>query len=156
MDNLDYKILKLVMENSRIAWSDIAAQVGLSAPAVTERYNRLVQQGVIEEVTLKVNAELVGNECMAFVAVTLEKPIYREAFLQKIEALEEVQECHHIAGDADYFVKICCRNTKDLDRIISYELKGIDGILNTKTTIVMNTLKETMQTKLQHHVFHMK
>ncbi|GAY77605.1 leucine-responsive regulatory protein [Sporolactobacillus inulinus] len=96
--------------------------------------------------------ELVGNTCTAFVAVTLEQMDQRAAFLALIDTLLEVQECHHIAGDYDYLVKIRARNTKDLDRLISSELKRLPG-LRTRTTIVMNSLKETTQLPIHSERF---
>jgi len=153
MDAFDYKIIKLLMANGRMTWADLASQVGLSAPAVAERVNRLQANGVITGICALIDGERVGAECTAFVAVTLEKPQFREAFLEQVNALEEVQECHHIAGDDDYLLKIRCRNTKDLDRVISYGIKGLHGVLRTRTTIVMDTLKETVQIPLQEDAF---
>lgn len=153
MDSYDYKITQSLMKNGRITWAELASQVNLSSPAVAERVNRLIQKGVIQEIGAKINGEFVGTECTAFVAVTLEKPKHREDFLKLITSLEEVQECHHIAGDDDYLLKIRCRNTKDLDRIISYEIKDLTGVQRTKTTIVMSTEKETLQIPLQKDWF---
>ncbi|MDP4103581.1 MAG: Lrp/AsnC ligand binding domain-containing protein [Bacillota bacterium] len=65
-----------------------------------------------------------------------------------------MQECHHIAGEDDYLLKILCRNTKDLDRVISYEIKSLAGVLRTKTTIVMDTTKETFRIPLQKCKFY--
>jgi Lrp/AsnC family transcriptional regulator, leucine-responsive regulatory protein len=64
-----------------------------------------------------------------------------------------VQECHHIAGEDDYLLKIRCRNTKDLDRVISLNIKSLRGVIRTKTTIVMDTTKETFQLPLQQDKF---
>lgn len=153
MDTYDLKIMNLLMDNARIKWADLAAKIGLSAPATAERVNRLIEQGVITSFGILVDAEKVGSELTAFVAVSLERPENRAPFLELINQLEEVQECHHIAGEDDYLLKIRSRNTKDLDRVISHEIKSLKGVTRTKTTIVMDTTKETFRIPLQKHKF---
>lgn len=153
MDSYDSKIIRLIMNNSRIKWADLAAEIGLSAPATAERVNRLVEQGVIKGYGTLIDAEKVGSELTAFVAVSLERPEHRLPFLQLVTDLEEVQECHHIAGEDDYLLKVRCRNTKDLDRVISFQIKSLNGVIRTKTTIVMDTTKETFQIPLQQDRF---
>jgi Lrp/AsnC family transcriptional regulator, leucine-responsive regulatory protein len=153
LDSFDLKIINRLMSNSRIKWADLASQIGLSAPATADRVNRLMEQGVIKDFGVIVDAESVGCDLTAFVAVSLERPEHRTPFLNLIHTLYEVQECHHIAGEDDYLLKIRCRNTKDLDRVISQEIKSLRGIIRTKTTIVMDTVKETYQLKLQQDKF---
>ncbi|MTH53650.1 AsnC family transcriptional regulator [Bacillus mangrovi] len=149
MDSYDLKILEAIMNRSRIKWADLASLIGLSAPAAAERVSRLQEQGVIKEFSTVIDPEAVGCGLMAFVAVSLARPEHRAPFLKLVQQLDEVQECHHIAGEDDYLLKIRCRSTKDLDRIISHELKSLDGIVRTKTTIVMDSVKETTRLPLR-------
>ncbi|MCL1632698.1 Lrp/AsnC family transcriptional regulator [Sporolactobacillus sp. CPB3-1] len=144
MDKLDLKMLQILMKYGRATWSDLASEVDMSSPAVAERVRRLEEKGVIKAYEALINPELVGNTCTAFVAVTLEQTRQRAHFLNLIQSMGEVQECHHIAGDYDYLLKVRARDTKDLDRVISSELKKLPGV-KTRTTIVMNSLKETAQ-----------
>lgn len=143
MDALDYKLIKRLVAEGRVTWSDLASELGLSSPSTADRVRRLEEQGVITGYTALINPEAVGSDLTAFVAVSLERPEHRAAFLQRVAVLEEVQECHHIAGDDDYLLKVRSRNTRDLDRIISTEIKGVSGVIRTKTTIVMYSHKET-------------
>ncbi|QJW49356.1 hypothetical protein HA075_25730 [bacterium BFN5] len=80
---------------------------------------------------------------VTLIAVYLDRPQHRQQFLARIQAMPEVLECHHIAGDEDYLLKIRCRNTRDLERIISDEIKSIEGVIKTRTTIILATVKET-------------
>ena len=57
--------------------------------------------------------------------------------------MREVQECHHVAGEDDYMLKVRCRGTRDLERVVSDEIKSLPGVTRTRTTIVMSTHKET-------------
>jgi Lrp/AsnC family leucine-responsive transcriptional regulator len=143
LDTVDFKVLSCLMRQGRMTWSELAGQLGLSSPATAERVRRLEEKGVISGYAAHVNPEAVGCVLMAFVSVTLEHPQHRAAFLAKVQALPEVQECHHVTGDGDYLLKIRCRGTADLERVISEELKGVPGVLKTHTSIVLSSLKET-------------
>lgn len=90
-----------------------------------------------------VDPEAAGCALTAFVAVTLERPVYRAAFLRRVQSLPEVQECHHVAGEDDFLLKVRCGGTGDLEHIVSEEIKGLDGIARTRTTVVLSTSKET-------------
>lgn len=142
VDAFDTKALTVLTANGRVSWSELAASMGLSAPAAAERVRKLEESGVIKGYTAVVDPKSLGLSLTAFVAVNLEKPIYRGEFLEKISALYEVQECHHIAGDYDYLLKILCRDTAHLDRIISDEIKGLAGVARTRTTIALSTAKD--------------
>ena len=94
MDTVDATILTLLMRDGRDAWARIGERVGLTGPAVAERVRKLEEQGVIRGFAALVAAAPVGFPLTAFVSVTLETPHHRRAFLARIAALPEVQECH--------------------------------------------------------------
>lgn len=149
MDQVDYKIVNALMDNGRITWAELAGLLRLSSPATADRVRRLEEQGIIKGYTALINAESTGYGLTALIAVSLERPTHREAFLDKIMKVPEIQECHHTAGDDDYMLKVRCQSTRDLDRIISEELKSLSGIVRTRTTIVLSTLKETSNVPIQ-------
>ncbi|MDA8192680.1 MAG: Lrp/AsnC family transcriptional regulator [Thermaerobacter sp.] len=143
MDTSDLKALSELMMNGRMTWAELASCLGLSSPATAERVHRLQEQGVIKGFTALVEPEAVGCGLTAFVAVILERPEHRNPFLQRIAEMREVQECHHVAGEDDYMLKVRCRGTRDLERVVSDEIKSMPGVARTRTTIVMRTHKET-------------
>ncbi|MBF2078922.1 MAG: Lrp/AsnC family transcriptional regulator [Synechococcales cyanobacterium T60_A2020_003] len=142
-DSIDIKVLECLMQQGRMTWSELAGKLGLSSPAAADRVRRLEEKGAIVGYSARINPDAVGCSLMAFVAVTLEHPQYRDLFLEKVQELAEIQECHHMTGDDDYFLKIRCRGTADLERLISEELKGVPGVLKTRTSIVLSSPKET-------------
>lgn len=142
-DSIDIKVLECLMQQGRMTWSELAGKLGLSSPAAADRVRRLEEKGAIVGYAARINPDAVGCSLMAFVAVTLEHPQYRDLFLEKVQELAEIQECHHMTGDDDYFLKIRCRGTADLERLISEELKGVPGVLKTRTSIVLSSPKET-------------
>ena len=143
MDDIDRKALTRLQRNGRESWASLGAALGMTGPAAADRVRRLEERGVIRGYTALVDAESVGLVLTAFVAVTLERPQARAAFLKRVSALPEVLECHHVAGDDDYLLKVRCRGPLDLDRVLSEELRGIAGVARTRSTIVLRTAKET-------------
>jgi Lrp/AsnC family leucine-responsive transcriptional regulator len=143
MDALDHKVISTLFRDGRISWADLAARIGLSAPATADRVRRLEERGVIRGYTALVDPEAVGQGLTAFVGVTLERPQHRETFLTVLAQVPQVQECHHTAGDDDYLLKIRCSGTRELERLVSEEIKNLPGIVRTRTTIVLSTVKET-------------
>lgn len=140
---MDSEILRRLQRNARETWAALGQAVGVTGPAVAERVRKLEERGVIRGYTVLVDADAVGYPLLAFIEVTLERQEQRGALVAKVEALTEVQECHHIAGDFDYLMKVRTRGTLDLERLISDELKSVAGV-RTRTTIVLKTVKESV------------
>lgn len=143
LDGLDIQILSRLLNQARITWSDLAGYLGLSAPATADRVRRLEERGIIQGYGVQLDAMALGYDLTAFIAVTLAHPSDRDDFLAQVQAQPEIQACHHVTGDHDYLLKVRCRGTQGLERLISDGLKqSIDG-LRTYTTIVLSTVKET-------------
>lgn len=147
MDKTDYKILNLLVENSRISGADIARQVHLSLPAVSERLRKLNKLGVISSHTVKLNSDKLGLDLRAYVKVWLNHKLSSSA-LSRILQIEEVLECHHMAGDYDLLLKVLVKGTKDLDKMLTDKLKIIEGVERSSTMVVLDTYKEEINRKM--------
>ena len=123
MDDLDLVALRQLQNDGRATWAALGDTLGMTGPAAAERVRRLEARGVIQRYVALIDPDAAGLPLTAFVALTLERPDNQTAFLEKIAALAEVQECHHVAGADDYLLKVRCRGTLDLDRILSEELR---------------------------------
>jgi len=143
MDTNDIKALSLLQHEGRASWSRLGELLGMTGPAAAERVRRLEERGIIRGFTALIDPESVGLALTAFIALSLEKPTHREAFLKRVQRLPEIQECHHCTGEDDYLLKVRCRGVSDLDRLINTELKSLSGVLRTRTTIVMRTSKDS-------------
>lgn len=143
LDKTDFKVLACLSSQGRMTWSELAAQLGISPPAAADRVRKLEEAGVIEGYTALLNSASLGYDLTAFIAVSLERPGQRAVFLEHIASLTVVQECHHMTGEDDYLLKVRCRNTRDLEHLISEVIKEIPGVVKTRTSIVLSTLKET-------------
>lgn len=143
MDALDFKALSRLQEFGRDSWKSLGSLLGISAQATADRVEKLKQSGAIRGYAALVDPEAVGLHVAAFIAVTVDRPKHRDAFLERVTSLSEVQECHHVSGDDDFLLKIRCRDTLDLDRLVGDEIKGIAGVVRTRTLVVLRTSKET-------------
>lgn len=143
MDDLDYKALSLLMERGRAPWTEVGEALALSAPAAAERVRKLEERAVILGYRAITNPEALGLPLLAFVHVTLDTSAQRTAFLKAIGKHAQVIECHHIAGDDDYLLKVRCRNTADLEQFLTATLKDKLGASRARTTIALTTVKET-------------
>ncbi|BDC51846.1 AsnC family transcriptional regulator [Bryobacterales bacterium F-183] len=137
------------MDRGRATWAELAEVLGLSAPAVADKARRLEEKGIIRGYAAIVNPAAVGYGLTAFVSVTLDRPQHRSKFIGTLTKMEEVLECHHVAGDFDYLLKVRCRDTADLDDLLSNRLKALPGIARTRTTIVLGTAKESTRVPLR-------
>jgi Lrp/AsnC family leucine-responsive transcriptional regulator len=143
VDSIDVKAAAHLQAAGRESWIRLGEILGVTGPAAAERVRRLEERGVIRGYAALLDPQAVGASLTAFVAVTLRRPKHRRGFLKRVASLPEVQECHHVAGDDDYLLKVRCSGTAHLDRVLSEELKGVPGVLRTRTTIVLGTVKET-------------
>jgi len=145
IDALDRKVLKLLMRNGRATWAELGQLLGLSAPSAAERVRKLEQRGVIRGYAALIDPGSVGRPLTAYISVSLASHRNRAAFLRAIAKMEQVAECHHVAGDDDYLLKVRCRGTEDLDHLLAKELKEKLGVARTRTTIVLSTAKESVR-----------
>ncbi|MDR3590576.1 MAG: Lrp/AsnC family transcriptional regulator [Negativicutes bacterium] len=149
LDSIDLKATKKLMAQARTTWSELGLELELSAPAAADRVHRLEKQGIIKGYHALVDPDALGYGLAAFVAVSLEKPEHRGAFLAKVQKSPLIQECHHVAGDDDYLLKVRCSGPRQLEWLISEELKAVPGVSRTRTTVVLSTAKETPVVPLQ-------
>ena len=140
MDIIDYKILECLKENSRENATAIGAKINLSTSAVIERIKKLEGSGLIEKYTTIINQSLLGRETTAFISVSLEHPKHNENFIRLIKENASIAECHYIAGDFDFILKVITQNGKTLESVLNY-IKSINGVSLTRTSVVLSTNK---------------
>lgn len=149
LDSLDFKLVNALLKNGRSTWAELAAYLKLSSPSTAERVKRLEEKGVIKGYTAKIDYEALGYVVVAFVAVCLEHPKYIDQFVGAIEKLPEVEECHHVAGDDDYFLKVRCSSNQKLDEFLNKKLKTIPGVHRSRTTIALRSIKEEYMSEVK-------
>jgi Lrp/AsnC family leucine-responsive transcriptional regulator len=143
LDATDRKILRILAQDGRESYQAIADEVGLSRPAVMERVKRLEETGYILGYRVHLNRSKVGLPVTAFVAVRYGNSDYvgDEPRMREMEKHPGVLECHHVAGDDCYILKVVANDLEGVQAILR-DLRGPNGQMNTRTTIVLSTLFE--------------
>lgn len=134
MDDLDWKVLSLLQQHGRITYTELARQVHLSVPAVTERVKRLEEAGVIEGYAARVNPIMAGYAVSALIGISVPQPA-KAKFLNLLDTIPEVLECHHVTGADSYIMRLVATNMTDLERLI----ERINLYGETRTSLVMST-----------------
>jgi Lrp/AsnC family leucine-responsive transcriptional regulator len=142
LDAKDRHIVRLVQRDAKLAQSEIAKQVGLSTAAVNERLRKLEAAGVIRRFAAVVDPAAVGAGVTAFVEVFFEHPRFEAGFLERIAKLNEVQECHHVTGEFSLLLKVRVRDMESLQQLLLEQLAGHEGVRQTRTVMVLSTVKE--------------
>ncbi len=140
MDDLDVKMIKLLQQNARVTASDIADNVKLSVPAVSERLKKLETSGVIKQYTAIVNPEYFDKTLMAIVFISLDRPRFADAFAEFVKSQDDILECHYLAGDFDYALKVATENTSTLQVLLNH-IKSVQGVQKTRTTVILSSAK---------------
>ena len=144
MDEINKAILAQLIKNSRSTASEISKQVNLSVPAVAERIRKMETSGMINGYTVKLDRQQLGLQLIAFIMVTLDNTSSIANFRDKMVACPDVLECHHLAGQSDYLLKIRVENTNQLERFLMDVLKKTVGVASSNTLICLSTLKEEL------------
>src|SRR5262245_61639807 len=119
VDTIDLEILDRLSREGRASWADLGQHVGLSAPAAADRVRRLEERCVVRRYAALLDPRSLGLDVLAFVAVTLEHPRHRAAFLRSVDKLAAAQECHHVVGEDDFLLKVRCADTAALERLLT-------------------------------------
>jgi Lrp/AsnC family leucine-responsive transcriptional regulator len=142
MDETDHKVLSTLAAHGRMSWAELGDKLKMSAQAASDRVRRLENEGVITGYAARLEPESVGRGVAAHVAVTLERPAHRARFLRWVHGSDDVIACHHVAGDDDYLLSVRCPSLGALEMLISDELKALEGVARTRTTLVLSTIKD--------------
>lgn len=139
LDRIDLKILRLLQEDGRLGAAEIARRVNTSAATCHRRIQRLFAEGFIASVRAQVAPQRVDRGTLVFVGVVLDRstPESFAAFEAAVRGLAVVLDCHVVAGDFDYFLKIRARDMVDFNRLHGETLIGLPGVRQTRTFFVM-------------------
>lgn len=143
VDPLDLRILEILQANARETQVDIARDVGLAPSAVLERVRKLEARGLIRGYTALVDPRLLALPLLAFVAVRTDETGLDDRVAQALAESPEVLEVHHVAGDDCYLIKVRARDAEHLGSLLRTRFGRIPGVRSTRTTIVLETVKET-------------
>lgn len=136
LDETDSKILRCLQVNARSTLADVGRSVGLAASSVHERLRRLQRDGVIRGWTLDLDPRSVGRPVTAFVGV--EADVTGGGLVQRLRQRPEIDECHNMAGDLAFFLKVRAGDTEALLAVLDW-IRELPGVRQTRTTVVLRT-----------------
>lgn len=143
VDTIDLSILAELQANAAMSNTDLAKKVGMAPSAVLERVKKLEQKGIIEAYVTRIKAEALNLKLLAFVFVKSSEGPGNISVAKQLAKLPEVLELHHIAGEDCYLLKIRSYDPQSLIQFMRDKFAKVQGVLSTKTTIVLETIKET-------------
>ncbi|WAC15134.1 Lrp/AsnC family transcriptional regulator [Dyadobacter pollutisoli] len=145
LDKIDLSILRLMQENARISNADLARELEMAPSAVLERVKKLEQKNVILQYTTRLNPAAVHQKLLAFISMKSSEGMGSNNTAKELAKIPEVQEVHHIAGEDCYLVKVRTADSASLMSLMRNSFSKIPNILSTRTTIVLETVKEEQQ-----------
>lgn len=143
LDAMDQQILQILQSDGRITNAELAQRIGLTPGPTLSRVNKLEASGYIHGYVALLDRTKMGLPITAFVSVILtsHNKSISEAFLKAVKDMPEVLECHHIAGDEDYLLKVVAESPADYERFVLEGLTSVDQVQRVKTTFVLSTPK---------------
>ena len=138
LDKLDKQILRMIAEDARVPFLEVARACNVSGAAIHQRIQKLTSMGILRESKFIIDPEKIGYETCAYIGLNLKNPESFDEVLNKLKEIPEVVECHYTTGDFDMFIKIYAINNHHLLNIIHDKLQPL-GLSRSETIISFNS-----------------
>ena len=144
IDNIDRKILRMLQENSKITNSYLSKQIGLSPAPTLERVRKLEKKGIISGYHAQLNLSKIGLGVSTFVLVSLKEHNKKNIniFLDKINKVNNVIECHHITGTGDFILKVVSENIASYQKLMLDKISEIETTDSLQSMVILSTFKD--------------
>jgi len=149
LDNVDLKLMQILQIMGRTKRNELAEEVALSIPSVSERMHKLEKAGVIRSYNAILDARKIGLEVTAIIFLTTESSKFYSAIIERAQANDEILECHALTGEGSDMLKARTKSTASLERLLS-EIQAWPGVVHTKTSVVLSSPKETTVLPLKY------
>lgn len=136
LDEIDDKILALLMDNARLPVTSIAKLVGIARTTVIARISALEKRGVIAGYGLKLNQKIVQPAVRAYVGLSVEAR-YAAGLIKYLQQLPETETLCAVSGAIDYMLTLRCGNTDTLDKLLD-QIGALDGVRQTSTSVILS------------------
>jgi|ERR1700677_815274 len=117
MDICGRKLLDELQANARLSLAELSRRIGLSPTATAERLKQMEEIGILRGFTVEIDREALGLDVMAFIRMSCPGQHYHR-FIEYVQTLEEVRECHHLTGGDDFLLKVTTTSMADLEALI--------------------------------------
>nr|WP_139256040.1 Lrp/AsnC family transcriptional regulator [Chitinimonas taiwanensis] len=153
LDKIDLKILSVLQQDGRLSNLELAEAINLSPSPTLRRLKRLEQEGVIGRYVALLEPAKIGLGLEAFVRVMLDKRERQFAtFAEAVQAWPEVVSCHAMAGEMDYLLRVVFEDLAHFSRFVMDTLLPHPGVVDVKSSFVLQAIKQTTALPLAHLV----
>jgi Lrp/AsnC family leucine-responsive transcriptional regulator len=150
-DETDARILELLQRDGRESYAEVGQAVGMSGPSAHERVKKLEARGVIRGYSALVDPTLLGYGVLAFTFIKQVPGTIATDLTGNFVEIDEIEECHHIAGEADYLLKVRATDTRHLERVL-HKIQVVPHVLTTETQVVFSSAFERRPLRLGREV----
>ncbi len=134
LDKLDKQILKLISDDARIPFLEVARECNVSGAAIHQRIQKLTSLGVLKGSQFIIDPERIGYETCAFIGLNLKNPESFDDVVEKLKEMPEVVECHYTTGNYDLFIKVYALNNHHLLTFVHDKLQPL-GLARSESII---------------------
>jgi Lrp/AsnC family transcriptional regulator, leucine-responsive regulatory protein len=134
----DARLLRILQADGRRSYADLGTDLGMAGPSAHERVKKLEAKGVIRGYSANLDPRAVGLGVLAFTWVTQAPGTITIDLMPRFAEIPEIEECHHVAGEADYILKLRARDMEHLGEVIS-RVQVIPNVFSTETDVVFST-----------------
>ena len=138
IDNLDRKILGIVMKNARMASKDVSMECGVSRAAIHQRIQRMIDVNIITGSGYRVNPRLLGYRTCTYIGINLERGAMYKDVVPELEKIPEVVECHFTTGPYTMLIQLYARDNEHLMELLNDKIQTIHGVMGTETLISLD------------------
>ena len=145
IDKIDKKILEILQRNAKITNAQLSKEIGLSPAPTLERVRKLESKGIISGYNAKLDMSKIGLGVSTFVMVTLKGHNKKNlvSFLDKIKDVDNVIECHHITGSADFILKVVSQNIESYQELMLETVSEIEVTDSLQSMVILSTFKDS-------------
>lgn len=145
LDTVDLQILELMQANARISNVDLAKELSMAPSAVLERVKKLEHKKVILQYNTAIDPDAINKKLLAFIFIKTTGMDSDSKIAVSLARVPEVQEVHIVAGEDCFLVKVRTEDSASLMSLMRKTIKRIPNVVSTRTTIVLETVKEQQQ-----------
>ena len=149
INEIDRRILDIIQSNARTPNAEIARKVGLAPSAVFERVRKLEERGILRGYHADIDPKAVDLGQLAFMFIRANDRPGAVGTAAQLSKIPEILELHHVAGEDCFLAKVRVRDAESLGRLLRERLSRIETITSTRTTMVLETVKATVELPLE-------
>ncbi len=135
LDPLDYKILKILIDDANLPYTEIGQRLDVSGGTVHVRMKKMESLGIVKGAQLLIDYAKIGWDITAFLGIYLDKSSLYADVAKQLELIPEIVNIHYTTGIYAIFVKIICRDTQHLREVLHDKIQRVTGIQRTETFI---------------------